>query len=96
MTAVDTYEAMSDNLVASRNYNLDLLKIIACVAVVGLHTLQKDLSVINSTLYYCCGFAVPVFFMCSGYMLLNRSQMTVSYVIRKIASILRVVLRSSG
>ena len=77
---------------ASRNYNLDLLKIIACIAVVGLHTLQKDLSVINSTLYYCCGFAVPVFFMCSGYMLLNRNQVTVSYVIRKITSILRVVL----
>ena len=25
------------------NYNLDLMKIFACIAVVGLHTLQKDI-----------------------------------------------------
>ena len=55
-----------------RNTNLDLMRILACIAVVGLHTLQKDLSVFNSSLYYMCGFAVPVFFMASGYILLNR------------------------
>lgn len=44
-----------------RNLNLDLLRIIACIAVVGLHTLQKDLSLFNCTLYYMCGFAVPAF-----------------------------------
>lgn len=45
----------------TRNTNLDLLRIMGCMAVVGLHTLQKDLSIINSTLYYICGFAVPAF-----------------------------------
>ncbi len=92
MVSIDTHEAVSDKLLASRNYNLDLLKIIACAAVVGLHTLQKDLSFINSTLYYCCGFALLVFFMCSGYMLLQRDSVTFTYVIKKIASFLRVVL----
>lgn len=96
MVSIDTHEAVSDNLLASerasRNYNLDLMKIIACIAVVGLHTLQKELSVINSTLYYCCGFAVPVFFMCSGYVLLKRKGTTISYAIKKISSIFRVVL----
>ncbi len=92
MVSIDTHEAVSDNLLASRNYNLDLLKIIACIAVVGLHTLQKDLSAINLTLYYCCGFAVPVFFMCSGYVLLQRNDATISYAIKKIVSIFRIVL----
>ena len=45
------------------NHNLDLVKVFACIAVVGLHTLHKDISVINSTLYYLCGFAVPVFLL---------------------------------
>lgn len=57
-----------------RNINLDLLRIMSCIAVVGIHTLQKDLSLINSSLYYMCGFAVPIFFMCSGYILMNRKQ----------------------
>lgn len=34
------------------NYNLDLMKIFACIAVVGLHTLQKDISLINTLFYY--------------------------------------------
>ena len=100
MESIDMNEVVNDNLVASkqaskqasRNYTLDLMKIIACVAVVGLHTLHKDLSIINSTLYYCCGFAVPVFFMCSGYMLFQRDRVSCSYVVKKIASISRVVL----
>lgn len=45
-----------------RNQSIDLLKIMACVAVIGLHTFSRDLSLLNASLYYCCGFAVPVFF----------------------------------
>ncbi len=51
-----------------RNSNLDLLRFLACVAVVGLHISIKDLSAVNAVLYYLCGFAVPLFFMASGYM----------------------------
>lgn len=46
----------------NRDASIDLLKIISCVAVVGLHTINKDASSMNSVLYYLCGFAVPMFF----------------------------------
>lgn len=87
---------MSDNDLASKQagriYNLDLIKILACIAVVGLHTLQKDISVINQSLYYICGFAVPAFFMSTGYVLLNRSKVSNKYSWNKIKNILKVVL----
>ena len=57
-----------------RNDNIDLIKILACIAVVGLHTLRREVSVLNSFLYYLCGFAVPAFMMASGYFLLNREK----------------------
>jgi surface polysaccharide O-acyltransferase-like enzyme len=81
----------SDTL-RKRNVNLDLMRILACIAVVGLHTLQKDLSVFNSTLYYICGFAVPVFFMASAYILLNKGEVSLSYSIRKCFSILKIMV----
>lgn len=68
------------------------MRILACIAVVGLHTLQKDLSVFNSTMYYICGFAVPVFFMASGYILLNRGRISFQYSIRKCRSVLKIVV----
>lgn len=85
-----------DNLLTDRNYNLDLIKIVACMAVVGLHTLQKDLSIINSSLYYLCGFAVPAFFMSNGYITLNRTDIDAGYSVKKVINILRVALCWSG
>lgn len=76
----------------TRDYNIDLLKITACAAVVGLHTFQKDLSLLNSTLYYLCGFAIPIFFMCSGAFLLNKNEVPFKYSLRKICTVLRVVI----
>ena len=83
---------MENQLNVGRNQNLDLVKVFACIAVVGLHTLHKDISVINSTLYYLCGFAVPVFFVASGYVLLNRKEIALKYIISKIASVMRLVI----
>ena len=77
---------------ASRNYNLDLIKILACIAVVGLHTLNKEISVVNQSLYYMCGFAVPAFFMATGYVLLNRDRVSKNYSWKKIKNVLMVVL----
>lgn len=74
-----------------RNLNLDCLRVMACVAVVGLHTLKADISVFNSIVYYLLGFAVPIFFMASGYILVNRSQITIDYIFHKILNILIVV-----
>ncbi|MCD8004428.1 MAG: acyltransferase family protein, partial [Oscillospiraceae bacterium] len=76
----------------SRDYHIDFLKVLACIAVVGLHTFQKDLSVFNSTLYYLCGFAIPAFWMASGAFLINRKSVTWEYVFRKIGKILRIVI----
>lgn len=75
-----------------RNDNIDLIKILACIAVVGLHTLRREVSVLNSFLYYLCGFAVPAFMMASGYFLLNRGKVSVSYSLKKICDIVRVVV----
>lgn len=76
----------------NRNSNLDLIRILACISVVGLHTLREDLSILNSSLYYLCGFAVPAFFMASGYMLLVRDKIDLIYSVRKIINILRIVI----
>ncbi len=61
-----------------------------CSSGVG-YKLQKDISLINTLFYYVCGFAVPVFFMSTGYILLNRDQINFKYSLRKIISIIRVV-----
>ncbi|MCC8104663.1 MAG: acyltransferase family protein [Clostridiales bacterium] len=75
-----------------RDYHLDMLKILSCISVVGLHTLQKDISLFNSSLYYLCGFAVPVFFMSSGSVLMNRGQVGWRYVGRKVVKIFKIVV----
>ena len=76
---------------ASRNYNLDFIKILACIAVIGLHTLNKEISVVNQSLYYVCGFAVPAFLMATGYVLLNRDRVSKNYSWNKIKKVLKVV-----
>lgn len=75
-----------------RNCNLDLLRILACLAVIGLHTSDKDIFIVNTIVYYFCGFAVPCFFMASGYILLQRGNINYSYVYKKYKQILSVVL----
>jgi surface polysaccharide O-acyltransferase-like enzyme len=62
------------------------------MAVVGLHTLKKDLSFVNLILYDTCGFAVPVFFASSGYILLNRDNNSITYSLKKILLILKAVI----
>lgn len=78
-----------------RNLNIDLLKFFACLAVIGLHTLRSnwdiELSALNGALYYLCGFAVPVFFTCSGYFILSKKEITAGCVIKKVLSIIRIV-----
>lgn len=75
-----------------RNYNIDLLKLISCIAVVGLHVIPKDYNTLSNAMYYLCGFAVPIFFMTSGYFLLNRQVIDVEYSIKKIFGIAKIVL----
>lgn len=75
-----------------RDINIDFLKLIASIAVIGLHTLHKDLSTINALIYYFCGFAIPVFFFSTGYILLQRKEITFNYCIKKCLFIIRIVV----
>ena len=60
----------------TRNYGIDLLKILACFGVVGLHTIYSKYTVF---LYYLCAFAIPVFFVVHGYFLLGRKELSFEY-----------------
>ena len=75
----------------TRDCNIDIIRVIACVAVVGLHTFPKDLSIVTASLYYLSGFAVPFFFMSSGYFLLNRGELNYKYAGRKCVGIIKIV-----
>ncbi|WP_158380936.1 acyltransferase [Clostridium pasteurianum] len=74
-----------------RNIGLDLLKILGCFAVVVLHVAGRSGYLLNSTLYYASSFAVPMFFMVNGNLLLNRNSLEYKYVIKKILNILLLV-----
>lgn len=75
-----------------RNTNIDLVRIVACIAVVGLHTFPREQSVGTLLAYYLCGFAIPFFFMSSGFFLLNRGRIYRNYPLRKAFNIIRLVI----
>lgn len=80
-----------------RNYGLDLIKIIACILVITLHSLDPTGPVMkNNTfdlgLYYAGTMAIPIFFMGSGYFVLNKKSISYAYSFRRIRNILAVVL----
>lgn len=55
-----------------RNYNLDILRIIACVGVVILHFINGTSSDIPSqVIYYFGTISIPLFFLISGYFMIN-------------------------
>mgnify|MGYP000580179921 CR=1 FL=1 len=66
-----------------RNTNLDLLKIMACIGVVLLHTTMpgfKETRICNysSYLYYLGTYSIPLFFMVNGYLMLGKSEIKYS------------------
>ncbi len=78
-----------------RNLNLDFIKILAMVFVVGLHTNTKFyIGNIDINIHYIwtiCGTAIPLFFTVSGYLLLGRKFSDSQYSIKKIWGIVRFV-----
>jgi putative acetyl transferase len=79
-----------------RNINLDLLKVLACVGVVLLHTAMVGFEKTGSWnfltyLYYLGTYSIPLFFMVNGYLLLGKREITYSYVLQKIKWILITV-----
>ena len=76
---------------AQRNLGLDLLKLLSCFGVILLHTMHDASNIFCFAIYQGAGFAVPCFFMTSGYVLLNRGKVGIHYAGKKIGKILRIV-----
>ena len=81
----------------TRNINLDLLKLFACVGVVLLHTAMGGFKEAGSWniltyLYYLGTYSIPIFFMVNGYLLLGKRNITYSYILKKVKWILITVL----
>ena len=73
---------------SNRNVNLDLVKVLASIGVVGLHAI----GMVNYSIYYFCDFAVPLFMMVNGYLMFNKSDITPAYAFTKILSLLKIVV----
>ena len=75
-----------------RNLSIDLIKIIAMFAVIGLHTFKASYGWRTANIFYeSCVIAIPLFFMASGYQLLGRTNIDFRYVLRKIWRIAKFV-----
>ncbi|CIS60628.1 acyltransferase family protein [Streptococcus pneumoniae] len=80
----------------NRNINLDLLKVLACVGVVLLHTTMGGFKETGSWnllayLYYLGTYSIPLFFMINGYLLLGKREITYLYILQKVKWILITV-----
>lgn len=75
-----------------RLLSIDLVKIVAMFAVIGLHTFCGSRGYELAHLsYMSCVVGVPFFFMSSGYLLLGRTDLSRHYVIIKIWHIIRLI-----
>lgn len=72
---------------SKRNVNLDLVKCIACVGVVGLHSI----GMVNYTIYYLCGISVPLFFMVNGYLMFSKERVDYKYSFTKILQLIKII-----
>lgn len=75
-----------------RNYGIDLIKIIACVLVIVLHSLNPttpavEHNIIRLSIYYIGTLAIPIFFMASGYFVLNKKNISYFYSFLRIKNI---------
>ena len=80
----------------TRNINLDLIKVLACVGVVLLHTTMIGFKETGSWnllayLYYLGTYSIPLFFMVNGYLLLGKRDITYFYILQKVKWILITV-----
>lgn len=80
----------------TRNINLDLIKVLACIGVVLLHTTMSGFKETDSWnflayLYYLGTYSIPLFFMVNGYLLLGKREITYPYILQKVKWILITV-----
>lgn len=79
-----------------RILSIDLIKIIAMICVMGLHSAgifvyNDNGTIIGNTVYRASVCAIPLFFMVSGYLLLGREKSDYKYSLKKCISIVRFV-----
>ena len=67
-----------------------MIKILACLGVVSLHTLYPGKGWITRGITLLAGMSIPLFFMVSGYLMLRRESLDYKYAIKKIGRILLV------
>ena len=77
-----------------RNYNLDLIRIAACMAVLVLHIFGLEGGFISTILYYLGTFGIPLFFMISGYNMLAKKR-SCHEILLKVVSINMYALKIS-
>ena len=73
-----------------REIGVDLVKVFACVWVVALHTLRPGQGLANRIVFLMASVCMPLFFICNGYVLFLKRQITYGYVLKKVARILSV------
>ena len=78
-----------------RNLNLDFIKILAMLFVIGIHCSTKFyIGNVDINRYYIltiCGTTIPLFFTVSGYLLLGRKNIDWHYSAKKVIGIVRFV-----
>lgn len=78
-----------------RNLNLDFIKILAMIFVIGIHSGTKfyigDIDINRYYILTICGTTIPLFFTVSGYLLLGRKNINWHYSLNKIIGIVRFV-----
>ncbi|HFI0054007.1 TPA: acyltransferase [Streptococcus suis] len=80
-----------------RLYGIDIIKLLACLGVVILHVTTLAFEITqpmnwSAYLYYLGTFSIPLFFLINGFFLLNRKELPYSYIFKKIAGILFIVV----
>lgn len=78
-----------------RKYSIDLLRIISCLAVIGIHVISGPMTnysgVLDTSLvtilektHVLLNWAVPVFFMITGYCILNKEEYTYRHCLKHV------------
>lgn len=83
--------------IKNRNYGLDLIKILVCILVIGLHSLPPTNVVVhnnicNMVLYFAGTLAIPIFLMTNSFFILNKKTISYNYVFKKVNNILFIII----
>lgn len=80
----------------TRNYGLDIYRILCCIGVLTYHIMDdvvgKPGEELAKALYFAASYCVPGFFLLSGYLLGIKEKLPVEYSEEKIAGIIKKLL----